>query len=66
MPMIFINCTLLISYTVADDGICSSGASAATGGCIAYEHANFDGMRQDLRSNRIKTYVGDKMNDEIS
>ncbi|MFC0668692.1 hypothetical protein ACFSKY_05440 [Azotobacter chroococcum] len=30
-PMIFAGCTRLITYAVAGGGICSTGASAATG-----------------------------------
>lgn len=47
-------------------GECSTGSTAQTGGCIAYEHRGFDGMRQDLGPNRIFNYVGSRMNDEIS
>ncbi|WP_442967318.1 peptidase inhibitor family I36 protein [Pseudomonas sp. WJP1] len=61
-----ISCTFLCIDAVAGDGICSTGASATTGGCVAYEHADFDGRHQDLRPNHIKTYVGDRMNDKIS
>src|SRR5215471_8040860 len=63
---VFVSCTFYSSYAVAGGAVCSTGASANTGGCIAYEHADFGGMRQDLGPNRIFHYVGDKMNDRIS
>lgn len=50
----------------SDGGICSNACTASTGGCVAYEHADFDGDRQDLGPNQIFTYVGDGINDEIS
>lgn len=59
-------CIFSSSYSVAGNGVCSTGGTAGNGGCMAYEHANFDGMRQDLGPNRIYNYVGDKINDKIS
>lgn len=36
------------------------------GGCVAYQHADFDGNRQDLGANLIFNHVGDRLNDSIS
>jgi hypothetical protein len=59
--------TLVLSTPSAaqDDGICSSGSSAQSG-CIAYEHRDFEGRSQPLGPNRHFSYVGDRLNDEIS
>jgi len=55
-----------LSYAQGGGAICSSSESANTGGCVAYEHIDFSGMRQDLGPDRIYNYVGDRMNDKIS
>src|SRR4051794_28443431 len=62
----FVDCIFFSSYAVARGGICSTGDSANTGGCVAYEDEDFNGRRQDLGPNRIYNYVGDRMNDKIS
>lgn len=49
----------------AGEAACSNAETAATG-CMAYEHRDFDGRRQDLGRNRHFSYVGDRMNDKIS
>ena len=51
--------------TWAGEAACGSAETAATG-CMAYEHRDFDGRRQDLGRNRHFPYVGDRMNDKIS
>lgn len=66
LMVIAVSGVFFTSPVSARGGECSTGNSAQTGGCIAYEHADFDGMRQDLGRNRIYNYVGDKMNDNIS
>jgi hypothetical protein len=58
------NCTDVVS--MSDDGRNENGQFTASGGCVAYEDANFSGDTQSLDLGWVFTFVGDSFNDEIS